>query len=125
EELFFRGFLQNTFLKKWQNKHLAIWVTAILFSAMHLQFFGFIPRMILGAFFGYLMVFTGSIWAPIIGHLTNNGLAVIISFYVQKNQLEKSIETMGSSATDWQVLVTSLILVSGFVYLILRQKKEG
>ena len=55
EEFFFRGALLNIFKRLSRNKHVAIWTAAIIFSAVHLQFYGFIPRMLLGAFFGYLV----------------------------------------------------------------------
>lgn len=79
EELFFRAGLQRI-LSESISRHLSIWITAIIFSALHLQFFGFIPRVLLGAFFGYLFVWTNSIWAPIFAHAFNNTLIVILSY---------------------------------------------
>ena len=73
EEFLFRGALQKIFSEWTKNKHLGIWISAILFSAMHLQFYGFIPRMLLGALFGYTLLWTGSLWIPIFGHFVNNG----------------------------------------------------
>jgi len=81
EELFFRGAL-FTIIKDWtKKKHLTIFITAFLFSAIHLQFYGFLPRFLLGAGFGYLFIFTGSLWAPIIAHFLNNSMAVIVAFF--------------------------------------------
>ncbi len=77
EELLFRGTLQRIFSKWTSNHHIIIWSVAILFSAFHLQFYGFIPRMLLGAYFGYLLYWTKSIWAPIFAHFINNAVAVI------------------------------------------------
>ncbi len=79
EELFFRAGLQRI-LSESMSRHLSIWIAAIIFSALHLQFFGFIPRVLLGAFFGYLFVWTNSIWAPIFAHAFNNTLIVILSY---------------------------------------------
>lgn len=84
EELLFRGGMQNIFARLFKNKHLAIWATAIIFSAIHVQFFGFFPRMLLGVLFGYLLVWGGSIWLPILAHFINNGLAVTIAFVMQQ-----------------------------------------
>jgi membrane protease YdiL (CAAX protease family) len=84
EELLFRGGMQNIFARLFKNKHLAIWVTAIIFSAIHVQFFGFFPRMLLGVLFGYLLVWGKSIWLPILAHFINNGLAVTIAFIMQE-----------------------------------------
>ena len=63
---------------KWtSNPHTIIWIAAILFSAFHLQFYGFLPRMILGAYFGYLLYWSKSIWIPVFAHFVNNAFAVI------------------------------------------------
>ena len=80
EELLFRGLLQQLIKKLTQNSHLAIWITAALFSALHLQFFGFLPRMLLGALFGYLLEWTGSLWLPIVAHFINNASGIITYF---------------------------------------------
>jgi membrane protease YdiL (CAAX protease family) len=77
EEMFFRGALQRIIGKWSKNPHLIIWSVAILFSAFHLQFYGFLPRMLLGAFFGYLVYWSKNIWLPIFAHFMNNALAVI------------------------------------------------
>src|SRR5690606_6262686 len=62
EEIVFRGILQTKLWQWFGNVHVAIWVSAFLFSAIHMQFFGFVPRMLLGALFGYLFYFSGNIW---------------------------------------------------------------
>lgn len=80
EELLFRGLLQRLIKKMTGNAHWAIWITAILFSALHLQFFGFLPRLLLGALFGYLLEWTGTLWLPIIAHFINNAAGVIVFF---------------------------------------------
>jgi len=80
EEFLFRGTLQS-FLHKWSGKpHLAIWITAVLFSAIHLQFFGFIPRMLLGAYLGYLYYWSRSLWLPVLAHFLHNALSLFIEF---------------------------------------------
>lgn len=72
EELFFRGALQQILNKIIKNEHLAIWTTAIIFSAIHLQFYGFIPRVLLGALLGYLFLWSGNIFLPILAHILHN-----------------------------------------------------
>ena len=81
EELLFRGLLQKMIKKITGSMHWGIWITAILFSALHLQFFGFLPRMLLGALFGYLLEWTGSLWIPIIAHFINNAMGVVTYFF--------------------------------------------
>ena len=78
EEVFFRGVVQRIIERSTSNPHLAIWGAAILFSAIHMQFFSFLPRMFLGAYLGYLLLWTRTLWVPIIVHAANNMILVII-----------------------------------------------
>lgn len=80
EEMFFRGAQQRIFLLRGINGHAAIWITAIIFSALHFQFYGFLPRMLLGAFFGYLAWKGGSLWLPVLAHAFNNSVVVIFGY---------------------------------------------
>lgn len=77
EELFFRGTLQRLIGSGPLGIHATIWITAIIFSLFHMQFYGFFPRVILGAFFGYLLWWSGSIWLPVIIHALNNTVYVV------------------------------------------------
>jgi len=85
EEFTFRGWLQPTIQKITGNHHIAIWFSGIVFSAFHFQFFGFVPRMLLGAMFGYFMYWSANLWVPIVAHFVNNGFTILI---VYLNQLE-------------------------------------
>jgi len=77
EEFLFRGALLPIIQRKLQNHHLAIWIVAVIFSAIHFQFYGFIPRMILGAYLGYLVYWTKNIWVPVFAHFFYNAFAFI------------------------------------------------
>ena len=81
EEMFFRGVLQKFFVDNIRNKHIAILLTAFIFSAIHMQFSGLLPRFILGAVLGYLFYSSGSLWLSIVAHATNNALVVIAAFF--------------------------------------------
>ena len=81
EEMFFRGVLQKFFVENIRNKHVAILLTAFIFSAIHMQFSGLLPRFILGAVLGYLFYSSGSLWLSIVAHATNNALVVIAVFF--------------------------------------------
>lgn len=96
EEMFFRGGLQNTLTMP--GKHsLAIWVAAIVFSAVHFQFFGFVPRVLMGAFFGYLFVWTGSLWTAAFAHALNNSV-VVVSYYIMSAESSfKNLDSLGVS----------------------------
>lgn len=77
EEFLFRGVLFRLFEKWIRNRHVIIWVGAILFSAFHMQFYGFIPRMLLGAYFGYLLYWSKNLWLPVFAHFVNNAISMI------------------------------------------------
>jgi len=95
EELFFRGVIQKVAVDWFRNPHIAIWVVAILFSAIHLQFYGFFPRMLLGLLFGYLYFWSNQIWLPIFAHFVNNATVVIVAFYLQRQGLSLDDATIG------------------------------
>ncbi len=113
EELFFRGVMQPLFFRLGKNHHLAIWSTAFVFSAMHMQFLGFIPRLLLGVSLGYIRYWTNSIWASVLAHTVNNCLAVCIYFMVQRQIISTHAEEIGSQQSDliW-------VLVSAFFTLL-------
>ncbi|NNE55957.1 MAG: CPBP family intramembrane metalloprotease [Flavobacteriales bacterium] len=120
EEFAFRGVLQSQLSKAFGNVHVGIWVSAILFSAIHLQFYGFLPRMILGAFFGYLLIWTGSIWAPILAHLTNNAVGVI-AYYAYQGDDALADQTLEDASIEAIPFITlSVIFILG-VYMLIRR----
>jgi membrane protease YdiL (CAAX protease family) len=84
EEFMFRGVLQTIFYKWTKNIHVAIWITAVLFSAFHMEFFGFLPRLLLGLFFGYFVAWSGSIWTGVWAHFINNSTIVIVTYLFQQ-----------------------------------------
>ncbi len=116
EELLFRGAMQNIFTKWFYNPHIAIWITAIIFSAIHVQFYGFFPRMLLGALFGYLLIWSNNLWLPIFGHFLNNGFAVLMAFVLQQrgksiDEIEKA-DTFQTSAYAFSAIFTLALLVA-------------
>jgi membrane protease YdiL (CAAX protease family) len=125
EEFMFRGLLQRL-LKEWLgNIHVAIFASAFLFSAMHMQFFGFFPRMFLGVMFGYLFYWSGSLWVPISAHFINNGSAVIFSYLGQHGILNGDYEDFGVTENVFFILLSGLaIIVLFFIVFRLRPSKE-
>lgn len=123
EELLFRGAFQNIFEKWFGNVHIAIWITAIIFSAIHIQFYGFFPRMLLGAMFGYLLFWSSSLWLPVFAHFLNNGMAVIMAFVWQ--QQGKSIEELEKTDTfPVSGYIFSAIFTLALLLVFYRQNKR-
>lgn len=91
EEIFFRGVLQNLFFRWSRNPHVAIWVAAFLFSFIHFQFFGFVPRMLMGALMGYLYYYSGSLWSAILAHFINNAATVVAYYLLNKGLIENNV----------------------------------
>lgn len=122
EELLFRGVLQKLLIKWTKKYHLGIWITAIIFSALHMQFYGFLPRLILGVMFGYLFFWSKSLWLPILAHLLNNG-SVVIAAYINPNTIN---ENESFSFSENTLLSISLIIISFIttVFLLLTLKKN-
>lgn len=117
EELVFRGVIQRIFSDWWKNKNLAIWVTAILFSAMHMQFYGFLPRMILGVMLGYLYLWSGSLWIPIIAHFTNNAAAVIFTYLFQHGYTSIDPDAIGTQNEFSSVMISIAFTVAIFYFI--------
>ena len=118
EELLFRGILQQKIEEKLQNPHVAIWVSAAVFSAIHFQFYGFVPRLLLGAMFGYLYVWSRNLWIPIFAHLVNNGFTVTMLYLNKINIISFDIENPQSVPVSGAIL--SLILTVGLLAKIRR-----
>jgi hypothetical protein len=125
EELLFRGVIQRIFTNMTKNNHWGIWISAILFSALHLQFYGFIPRMLLGVLFGYLLVWSGSMWLPIAAHFVNNGVAVVAMYLIDKGNLNPEVENVGSTSGSYYIAVISLLFVCVLLWVFKRQNTEN
>lgn len=121
EEFLFRGVVQKIFTRMTRSTHWGIWISAILFSAMHVQFFGFVPRLLLGALFGYLLVWSGSMWLPILGHFLNNALAVVGMFLIKNEMISSSVEEYGSTENSYYAAILSMLIVVFLLWQIKRQ----
>ena len=124
EEFLFRGVLQKQLIKLTHNKHLGIIFTAMLFSALHMQFSGFFPRFLLGAIFGYLFLWSGSLWLPIAAHFINNASAIIAHETMEQTPLDP---LSGEDITGFPISVTliSLLICMGCMWAIYSSAKTN
>ena len=114
EELIFRGLLQRLLINLVKNVHVAIIITAILFSAFHFQFFSFLPRFVLGIVLGYLMFLGRSIWFPIIAHFVNNAMGVVYYYFNSRGSADDMLEEIGTSTMMPITALISLLLFAVF-----------
>jgi len=134
EELFFRGLLlriitdvskskRDFVLKPWVM-HVSIWTIAILFSVIHMQFFGFFPRLLIGAWFGYLLWWTGSIWVPVLAHFLNNALSTLMIFGQHKGVMTDAPDRWGLDQTWWLSILSALMVAGTIRYFVMFRKNR-
>ncbi|ERJ58310.1 CPBP family intramembrane glutamic endopeptidase [Sphingobacterium paucimobilis] len=112
EEYYFRGSLMHIIQRLVKNYHITVWLSAIIFSAIHVQFFGFFPRMILGVFFGYMFVWTQNIWIPILAHFVNNATIAVVAFvYFHQGKTYADLQSYDSYSI--------FVYIGGFILTIL------
>jgi uncharacterized protein len=116
EELLFRGIIQRIFAEWTKNVHWGIWISAILFSALHFQFYGFIPRAILGAIFGYLFVLSGNLWLPVLAHFINNTVAVIAYYLYGEGLISIDPDKIGTNSSYNLATIISVLLMGGLFW---------
>jgi len=124
EELTFRGVIQKLLSKWFRNPHWAIFLTAFLFSAMHVQFLSFLPRFFLGMVLGYIYFWTGSIWLSILVHLVNNAVAVVFYNYYYGGQAGDYLEKVGTPETGFYLAIIGAVAGTGLLYLIYKRSRE-
>ncbi|WP_281616437.1 CPBP family intramembrane glutamic endopeptidase [Flammeovirga sp. SubArs3] len=117
EEILFRGYIQRYLEGMFNNVHVGIWLSAILFSAIHMQFYGFFVRMFLGVLLGYLFLWSGrSLYPSILAHITNNAITVI-SVYVNKDELLPEMkDPFSAEAPEWYIIIITTLIAFGILF---------
>lgn len=110
EEFLFRGIIQNRLKTIFGNPHAAIWLTGFLFSFIHFQFFGFIPRMFLGVLFGYIYYWSGNLWLPILMHFTNNSFTLLVVNWQKNRGVADALDTEQQAPIS-VIIICSAILI--------------
>ncbi|PLX08205.1 MAG: hypothetical protein C0596_07895 [Marinilabiliales bacterium] len=109
EELMFRGLIQKHLIEWTKKPHLAIILSAIIFSAVHMQFYGFFPRLVLGALFGYLVYYSKSLWPAIFAHFFNNAMAVIAYKLGDQSLGNSEIDSFVTTSSDIYFVIIGLV----------------
>lgn len=118
EELAFRGVMQPLIAKATRNVHIAIWLTAIMFSLFHMQFYGFLPRVLIGVLLGYIVIWSGSLWPSILAHFVNNATAFFL--YQKYGSMEAPED---SFQNQWYVYAISIVLTVLFILWFRKRSK--
>jgi uncharacterized protein len=114
EELVFRGMFQNEIMRASKNVHVAIWLSAIIFSTIHFQFYGFLPRLLLGALFGYLYFWSGNLLVPIVAHFFNNAFGVIMIYLYRNKITDLNVEDATAAPVPYVLL--NIVITAGLLY---------
>jgi uncharacterized protein len=122
EELVFRGVIQRQ-IHRWSgNAHVAVWAAALIFAAIHVQFFGFIPRALLGALFGYLYLWSGNLIVPIVAHFVNNGFTVLLLYLQQTKAIEFDVES--TEPMPIYTIIMSLVFSIAVLYYLYQRFRQ-
>lgn len=116
EELTFRGVLQQSLTRGLKNPHVAIVLSAAIFSFIHFQFLGFLPRMFLGILLGYMFYVSGSLWTSILMHFVNNGTAVVLFYLNHKGIINVDVDHFGAMDNLWMVALSAVVTVGLMVW---------
>jgi len=117
EEMMFRGLIQKSLSKK-MNIHIAIFISAFIFSFIHFQFFGFLPRFLMGLFFGYVFYWSRNLWLTVFAHFINNGSAVLLAYIYGVEGIATDTSTFSEGDNSSMYLISSIILTAGLIYSI-------
>ena len=118
EELVFRGVFQPNLQRWFGSRHVGIWLTAAIFSAVHLQFFGFVPRFLLGLLLGYLYEWSGNILVPMAAHFTQNAFQLLLIYLAQGRHLPSSFDPGANQSLPWPTVLLSAVLSAALFYTL-------
>lgn len=124
EEFIFRGILLKVLRQWFGSVHAAVWVSAFIFSAIHMQFFGFLPRLLLGVVLGYMFVWSANIWVPVFAHFFNNAAAVIIYYLYHNDRINIEIEKFGTGPDMIFYAGASVLLLIALFAFFKKYEKE-
>jgi hypothetical protein len=125
EELLFRGLMQSKIGNIFKNTHVAVWITAAIFSFIHFQFYGFLSRMMLGVLFGYMYVWSGNIIYPIVAHFTNNGAQVLLLYLYQQKIINYNIDNDSKISVGLAIGSLLIIVLLMILFKNLTRKKSN
>jgi membrane protease YdiL (CAAX protease family) len=118
EELVFRGVIQRNLVRLFNSRHVGVWLAAAIFSAVHVQFFGFVPRFLLGLVLGYLYEWSGNILVSMAAHFTQNAFQLVLLYLAQSRHLPSSLDPDANQALPWPSVLLSAVLSATLLYFL-------
>ncbi|TDN36264.1 CPBP family intramembrane metalloprotease [Hymenobacter sp. UV11] len=125
EELVFRGGVQRNLVVWFNSRHVGVWLAAAIFSAIHVQFFGFVPRFVLGLVLGYLYEWSGNILVSMAAHFTQNAFQLILLYLAQGKQLPSAFDPDSTQPLPWPPILLSAVLTAGLLYWLHQRWAAG
>ena len=125
EELVFRGGVQRNLVQWFNSRHVGVWLAAAIFSAIHVQFFGFVPRFVLGLVLGYLYEWSGNIVVSMAAHFTQNAFQLLLLYLFQTKQLPSSFNPDANVAVPWPAVLASAVLTAVLLYWLHQRWAAG
>lgn len=122
EELLFRSVIQTSLIKICKNAHVGIFIASAIFSFIHFEFYGFIPRLVLGLLLGYMFYYSQSIWIPMAMHFANNGTMVVLYYLNNIGVTNIDVEQFGE--TNIPVLIVSIIVMIALFYFSIKYSNK-
>ena len=122
EELLFRSIIQTSLIKICKNAHIGIFIASAIFSFIHFEFYGFIPRLVLGLLMGYMFYYSRSIWVPMAMHFVNNGTAVVLYYLNNIGIINVDVDTFGQ--TGVLPLIMSIVIMIALFWLAIRRTRN-
>ena len=126
EEVCFRGGIQNILTRWFKGPWIAIILTSIFFSAIHISYYGFLVRLILGVVLGLIFYYSGSLWLSILFHFLYNGLQVT-ALYVSTISPDKTPKDIEKSFPLWVGIISLVFIIYAFIHfrkISFAQQKE-
>ncbi|GAA4347635.1 hypothetical protein GCM10023185_02840 [Hymenobacter saemangeumensis] len=118
EELVFRGVIQKNLVRWFSSRHVGVWLAAAIFSAIHLQFLGFVPRFVLGLVLGYLYEWSGNILVPMAAHFTQNAFQLLLVYGAQHGAFGWNFDPDSNEALPWPLVLLSAVGSAGLLYFL-------
>jgi uncharacterized protein len=115
EEVCFRGGIQNILMRWFKGPWIAIILTAIIFSAVHVSYYGFLVRFALGIALGLVFYFSGSLWLNILFHFLFNGIQVT-AMYVATMQGVKASKDIEENFPMWAGIIALVFIIYAFIH---------